>query len=75
MSIESSSLEADNKNAAQITLNALLHNSADYPLAFPDLELTLNDKLDNPVARRTFAPKDYLPPVENEKQGSLPTMS
>ncbi|MBW8077698.1 MAG: DUF3426 domain-containing protein [Gallionella sp.] len=72
MSIESSSLEADSGNAAQITLNALLRNRATYPLAYPDLELTLNDRQDKPVARRTFKPADYLPPLENEQTGLQP---
>ena len=72
MSIESSSLEADPGNAAQITLNALLRNRATYPLAYPDLELTLNDRQDKPVARRTFKPADYLPPLENEQTGLQP---
>ena len=72
MSIESSSLEADPGNAAQITLNALLRNRATYPLAYPNLELTLNDRQDKPVARRTFKPADYLPPLENEQTGLQP---
>ncbi|MGB8518514.1 MAG: DUF3426 domain-containing protein [Gallionella sp.] len=69
MSIESSSLEADPNNAALITLTALLRNHATYPLAFPNLELTLNDHQDKPVARRIFKPAEYLPPVENEQTG------
>lgn len=72
MSIESSSLEADTVHANQITLNALLRNRAAYAQAFPSLELTLNDTQDQPLARRTFRPADYLPPVENEKNGLLP---
>jgi predicted Zn finger-like uncharacterized protein len=71
MSIESSSLEADPNNAAQITLNALLRNRATYPLAFPNLELTLNDRQDKPVARRVIKPADYLPPSETEQTGLL----
>lgn len=69
MSIESSSLEADANNATVITLTALLRNRADYPLAYPNLELTLNDRQDKPVARRVFKPAEYLPPVENEQTG------
>lgn len=72
MSIESSDLEADPAHENQITLNALLHNRAPYPQAFPHLELTLNDTQDKPLARRIFKPKDYLPPLENEKTGLLP---
>ncbi|MDP2852069.1 MAG: DUF3426 domain-containing protein, partial [Gallionella sp.] len=72
MSIESSDLEADPAHENQITLNALLRNRASYPQAFPNLELTLNDTQDKPLARRTFKPKDYLPPLENEQTGLLP---
>lgn len=71
MSIESSSLEADPSNAKLVTLAALLRNRATYPLAFPNLQLTLNDKQDKPVARRIFKPADYLPASENEKTGLL----
>jgi len=72
MSIESSDLEADAEHENQIILNALLRNRAPYPQAFPTLELTLNDTHDKPVARRTFKPKDYLPPQESEQVGLLP---
>lgn len=72
MSIESSDLEADPAHENQITLNALLRNRAPYAQAFPNLELTLNDTQDKPLARRTFKPKDYLPPLENEQTGLLP---
>ncbi len=72
MSIESSDLEADPAHENQINLNALLRNRASYPQAFPNLELTLNDTQDKPLARRIFKPKDYLPPHENEPTGLLP---
>lgn len=72
MSIESSGLEADPAHENQITLNALLRNRAPYAQAFPNLELTLNDTQDKPLARRIFKPKDYLPPLENEQTGLLP---
>jgi predicted Zn finger-like uncharacterized protein len=72
MSIESSSLEADPDNSTHITLNALLRNRASYPLAFPNLELTLNDRQDKPVARRIIRPADYLPPAETEQAGLQP---
>ena len=72
MSIESSDLEADPVHVNQIMLNALLRNRAPYAQAFPDLELTLNDAQDKPLARRIFKPKDYLPPLENEQTGLLP---
>lgn len=69
MSIESSELEADPAQASVITLNALLRNHANYTQAFPNLELTLTDAQDKPLARRTFRPNEYLKPGEDEKQG------
>jgi predicted Zn finger-like uncharacterized protein len=72
ISIESSALEADPTNENQITLNALLRNRASYAQAFPNLELTLNDSQDKPLARRKFIPADYLPSAENEAAGLLP---
>lgn len=70
--IESSELEADPKHENQITLNALLHNRAPFVQAFPNLELTLNDSQDKPLARRVFRPADYLSPQENEAAGMQP---
>jgi predicted Zn finger-like uncharacterized protein len=70
--IESSELEADPANENLITLNALLRNRATYSQAFPNLELTLNDIQDKPLARRIFIPADYLPPSENEPVGLPP---
>ena len=72
LNIESSGIEADPANQSQITLNALLRNRASYPQAFPDLELTLNNLQDEPLARRTFRPADYLPQSESEASGILP---
>jgi predicted Zn finger-like uncharacterized protein len=72
MSIESSDLEADPDRENHITLNALLRNRAPYAQAFPNLELTLSDTNDQPLARRVFKPKDYLPPQENEPSGLRP---
>lgn len=72
ISIESSELEANPTNEYQITLDALLRNRASYAQAFPNLELTLNDTQDKPLARRMFIPADYLPPTENEASGLLP---
>lgn len=72
MGIESSDLEADPAHDNLITLHALLRNRASYAQAFPDLELTLNDMDDKPLARRVFRPADYLPPVEKEQVGLQP---
>jgi len=69
MSIESSDLEADPSQASVIALNALLRNHAPYTQAYPNLELTLTDAQDKPLARRTFRPAEYLKPDDDEKQG------
>ena len=69
MSIESSDLEADPAQSGVIALNALMRNHAPYTQAYPDLELTLTDLQNKPLARRTFHPKEYLKPDEDEKQG------
>ncbi len=72
--IESSELGADPANENQITFETLLHNRAPYAQAFPDLELTLNDSQDKPLARRIFTPADYLPPSHNETAGLQPNL-
>ena len=69
MSIESSDLEANPAQSGVIALNALLRNHASYAQAYPNLELTLTDAQDKPLARRTFRPVEYLKPEEDEKQG------
>jgi predicted Zn finger-like uncharacterized protein len=72
ISIESSQLQADPGHANQIIFDALLRNRASYAQAFPDLELTLNDSLDQPLARRIFKPADYLPPAQSISSGLPP---
>ena len=67
--IESSNLEADPTQASVISLDVLLRNLASYTQAYPNLELTLTDAQDKPLARRTFRPAEYLKPDEDEKQG------
>ena len=69
MSIETSELEADPAQASVIALNALLRNHAPYTQAYPDLELTLTDTQDKPLARRTFHPAEYLKSDADEKDG------
>jgi predicted Zn finger-like uncharacterized protein len=69
MSIDSSDLEADPDHANVITLTATLRNHASYAQAYPNLELTLNDINDKPVARRTFRPAEYLQKGEDQKLG------
>ncbi|MEW6133017.1 MAG: zinc-ribbon and DUF3426 domain-containing protein [Pseudomonadota bacterium] len=44
-----------------LDLELTLANHAAYPMAWPVLELTLTDVEDQPLARRMFAPSEYLP--------------
>lgn len=69
LSIESSALEADPTQANVITLSALLRNRAPYAMAYPNIELTLTNFDDKPIARRTFRPTEYLAAGDDEKPG------
>jgi len=60
VSIVSSELNPES-DKSRLHLEAHLKNRADYPQAYPYLELTLTDVRDQPVIRRVFEPKDYLP--------------
>lgn len=41
------------------TFSTVLRNQGDMALAWPSLELTLNDLDDKPLVRRVFGPRDY----------------
>ena len=69
MSIESSDLVAEPLQPNVVTLSALLHNRAEYILAYPNIELSLTDTQDKILARRVFFPSDYLPIGDSEKTG------
>jgi predicted Zn finger-like uncharacterized protein len=69
MSIESSDLEANPTQPNIISLNVQLRNHATFTQAFPNLELTLTDSQDKPLAIRTFRPVEYLKKDDDEKQG------
>ncbi|MEN3363719.1 MAG: hypothetical protein V7606_993 [Burkholderiales bacterium] len=60
VSIESSELQAvaPEKNAFSLTF--LLRNHSATAQSWPNLELTLNDANEKPIARRVFTPADYL---------------
>jgi hypothetical protein len=61
LSIESNELQAATPGQPALTLSLLLRNRADTALAWPDVELTLNDDDEKAVIRRVFAPAEYLP--------------
>ncbi len=60
VSIETSDLQSDNARGLFV-LQATLKNRADYPLAWPALELTLTDTNDAAVSRGVMYAADYLP--------------
>lgn len=51
------------------TLNTVLRNGGDLALAWPSIELTLNDADDQPLVRRVFAPRDYVPQLADAITG------
>jgi predicted Zn finger-like uncharacterized protein len=55
-----SDLQAEPGNGKRLTLALTLANQASYAQAWPMLQLTLTDTKDSPLARRVFAPSEYL---------------
>ena len=62
ISIENSDLQTDPTQGNLLVLNAILRNRASYGQAYPSLELSLTDTQDAAIARRVFAPGEYLSP-------------
>lgn len=52
-----------------LKLEITLANRASHAMAWPVLELTLTDVEDQPLARRMFAPSEYLPSGKMETAG------
>jgi predicted Zn finger-like uncharacterized protein len=69
ISIESNQLEtlSANKDASELTM--LLRNMGSTVQAWPHIELTLNDANGSLLARRVFAPRDYLTDTRVAAQG------
>lgn len=57
------------ENDGNLVLEVTLANRASYPMAWPVLELTLTDVEDQPLARRMFAPSEYLANSNMEAAG------
>jgi predicted Zn finger-like uncharacterized protein len=64
LSIESNEMQAATPDQPTLILNILLRNRADIPLAWPDIELTLNDDDEKALIRRVFTPAEYLPSLQ-----------
>lgn len=69
LNIEDSDLKDDPEHQGVILLASVLYNRASFTQAYPLLELTLTDTMDQPVLRRTFTPQEYLPKEINAARG------
>lgn len=65
-----SDLQTENDGRLVLTIN--LANKAKTRMAWPVLELTLTDVEDQPLARRVFAPSEYLSLSKQEAEGIAP---
>jgi hypothetical protein len=68
VSLESSELQTIPSDKNLYALSILLRNRGEVAQAWPNIELTLNDINEKPIARRVFVPRDYLG-SENESAG------
>lgn len=59
ITIESHDLQADPAHQGLLILQTTLRNQARHAIAFPHLELELNDLAGQPIVRRVFAPVEY----------------
>lgn len=69
VSIESSELQTLSANAKTFVLTILLRNHSATEQAWPNVELTLNDTNEKPIARRVFLPREYLKEPADAKKG------
>jgi predicted Zn finger-like uncharacterized protein len=72
LSIESNELQAAVPGEPALTLSLLLRSRGDTALAWPHIELTLNDDDEKPLIRRVFAPAEYLPAAQMIDAGIAP---
>jgi predicted Zn finger-like uncharacterized protein len=67
--IDDSDMQESENYANVIDFSSLLINNANYPQAFPNIELTLTDTDDQPVIRRLIKPSEYLKTSANVAAG------
>ncbi|WP_420476106.1 DUF3426 domain-containing protein [Noviherbaspirillum sp. ST9] len=72
VSIESSELQSLAPDTNTFSLTVLLRNHGATPQAWPNIELTLNDNNEKPLARRVFVPREYLSEPADLKKGFNP---
>lgn len=69
ISLESSDLQVLEQTRNVYALNALLRNQSATAQAWPNIELTLNDTNEMPLARKVFLPRDYLSATQDSTKG------
>ncbi len=69
VTIESSELQMLAPDQHTFALSVLLRNRSATVEAWPHIELTLNDASEQPLVRRVFLPREYLPPAHSEGKG------
>lgn len=72
VSIESSELQSLAPDSNMFALTVLLRNHGATAQAWPNIELTLNDNNEKPLARRVFLPREYLAEPVDAKNGFAP---
>lgn len=60
INIDSPDLQSEPGRPGRYILYATIQNRADYPQAWPHLELTLTDAHDSPLVRRVLAPAEWV---------------
>ncbi|HEX6003436.1 MAG TPA: DUF3426 domain-containing protein [Burkholderiales bacterium] len=70
VNIEASDMQStDPTRPGVIRLTATLRNQADFDVAYPALDLVLTNTRDHTLARRIFAPREYLDPAHEPASG------
>ena len=69
VTIEAHDLQADPAHQGLLILQTTLRNQSRHPIAFPHLELELNDLGGQPTVRRVFAPVEYAGGAANFTNG------
>ncbi|MEC5398132.1 DUF3426 domain-containing protein [Uliginosibacterium sp. H1] len=61
IAVEATDLNPEPGNPGHYRLVVTLRNKADYAQQWPHIELTLTDRFDRALARKVFAPREWLP--------------
>ncbi|MDG1097417.1 MAG: DUF3426 domain-containing protein [Methylophilaceae bacterium] len=69
ITIGDSDMQEDDTYQSVIKFSSSIKNNANYPQAYPSLELTLTDNDDRPVIKKLITPKLYLVSKEKIKHG------